>query len=114
MRTRHYARSMQYRDFSQLNEEGREEPVAYQRNRNITFNVSNVDAKSSWWLASGSQVSIVWKNAGSAFLRDAEVTPQYFDNLTATLSTAPSNSVSVKMFYYLDYLTVKRRPPTAE
>ncbi len=113
VRARHYVSSVQYRDFSRLGEEGREEPVAYRRNRDTSFNAFNVDAVFSWWFAPGSQASVVWKNAGSSFLQADEATPQYFHNLATTLSAPHNNSVSMKVFYYLDYLTLKRRQPAA-
>ncbi|WP_426062234.1 DUF5916 domain-containing protein, partial [Hymenobacter sp. B1770] len=111
VRTRHYVSSVQYRDFSRLGEQGQEEPVAYRRNRDNTFNAFNVDAVFSWWFAPGSQLSIVWKNAGTRFLQAEEATPRYFANLNNTLNTAHNNAVSVKLFYYLDYLMLQRRHP---
>ncbi|WP_400191605.1 DUF5916 domain-containing protein [Hymenobacter sp. B81] len=108
LRARHYTSSVQYRDFVRLSPGGHEEAVDYRRNRDNTYNAFNVDAVYSWWFAPGSQVSVVWKNAGD-FSRDAnQATPLYFDNLANTINTPHNNSLSVKILYYLDYLTLKR------
>ncbi|HEX8658136.1 MAG TPA: DUF5916 domain-containing protein, partial [Hymenobacter sp.] len=72
------------------------------------YNAFNVDAVYSWWFAPGSQISIVWKNAGTTYLRAEEATPQFFDNFNNTINTPHNNSVSVKVLYFLDYLVLKR------
>ncbi|MCB2378112.1 carbohydrate binding family 9 domain-containing protein [Hymenobacter sp. BT635] len=109
VRTRHYTSTVRYLDFARLNPGGDEAPVAYTRNRDNTFDAFNVDAVYSWWFAPGSQVSIVWKNAGSSFLQANEATPLYFDNLSNIINTPHNNSVSVKILYYLDYLALRPR-----
>ena len=107
VRTRHYTSTVNYRDFARLSPNGEENLVDYQRNRDNTFNAFNVDAVYSWWFAPGSQVSIVWKNAGSSFLEANEATPLYFNNLSNTINTAHNNNVSIKILYYLDYLMLR-------
>lgn len=108
IRTRHYTSTVNYRDFARLGKNGQETLVDYRRNRDNTFNAFNVDAVYSWWFAPGSQVSIVWKNAGSTFLEANEATPLYFNNLSNTINTPHNNNLSIKILYYLDYLTLKR------
>ncbi|GAA3999925.1 hypothetical protein GCM10022408_08660 [Hymenobacter fastidiosus] len=109
LRTRHYTSNVRYADFTTLAPGGQETSVAYQRNRDNTYNAFNVDAVYSWWFAPGSQISVVWKNAGSTFLLAEEATPQYFDNFNNTINTPHNNSVSVKVLYYLDYLMLRRK-----
>ena len=109
IRLRHYVSNVHYRDFSRLHPDGEETPVAYERNRDNTFNAFNVDAVYSWWFAPGSQVSIVWKNAGASFFDGNTATPLYFDNLSNTINTPHNNSVSIKVLYYLDYLALRPR-----
>ncbi|WP_303311731.1 DUF5916 domain-containing protein [Hymenobacter sp. BT730] len=108
LRTRHYTSNVRYADFAILNPDGEELLADYRRNRDNTYNAFNVDAVYSWWFAPGSQVSVVWKNAGSTFLQAEEATPQYFDNFNNTINTPHNNSLSVKVLYYLDYLMVRR------
>ena len=109
IRLRHYVSNVHYRDFSRLHPDGVETPVAYERNRDNTFNAFNVDAVYSWWFAPGSQVSIVWKNAGASFFDGNTATPLYFDNLSNSINTPHNNSVSIKVLYYLDYLALRPR-----
>lgn len=54
--------------------------------------------------APGSEISIVCKNA---ILNQQEALMQdYFQNLNHTLRARQHNSLSIKVLYYLDYLTV--------
>jgi hypothetical protein len=92
-RARHYTSNVRYQDFA--------------RNRNNTYNAFNIDAVYSWWFAPGSQVNIVWKNAGYTDLQANEATPLYFNNLSNTINTPHNNSVSIKVLYYLDYLALR-------
>ena len=108
LRVRQYSSNVRYADFARLARGGDEQPVAYQRNRDNTYNAFNVDAVYAWWFAPGSQVSVVWKNAGSTFPQANEATPQFFDNFNNTLNAPHNNSVSVKVLYYLDYLALRK------
>ncbi|MBF9236960.1 carbohydrate binding family 9 domain-containing protein [Hymenobacter sp. BT683] len=109
LRVRHYTSNVHYNDFAQLRRNGEEQLVAYQRNRDNTYNAFNVDAVYSWWFAPGSQISVVWKNASADELFAERATPQYFDNFNSTINTPHNNSVSVKVLYYLDYLNLRRK-----
>ncbi|OGX83920.1 hypothetical protein BEN48_03155 [Hymenobacter glacialis] len=109
LRMRHYTSNVRYADFTALLPNGVETPVDYQRNRNNTYNAFNIDAVYSWWFAPGSQISVVWKNAGTTYLQAEEATPQYFDNFNNTINTPHNNSVSVKVLYYLDYLALRKK-----
>ncbi|WP_375418673.1 DUF5916 domain-containing protein [uncultured Hymenobacter sp.] len=107
IRGRHYVSNVHYRDFSRLAPDGQETPVEYQRNRDNTYNAFNIDAVFSWWFAPGSQVSVVWKDAAQSFLQGEEATPLYFSNLNGTINTLHNNNLSIKVLYYLDYLTLR-------
>ena len=109
VRVRHYTSDVHYQDFARLDRDGAETLVDYRRNRDNTYNAFNVDAVYAWWFAPGSQVSVVWKNAGNSFVDGNEATPLYFSNLTNTINTPHNNSLSVKVLYYLDYLALRRR-----
>ena len=107
IRGRHYVSNVHYRDFARLAPGGVETPVAYARNRDNTYNAFNIDAVFSWWFAPGSQVSVVWKDAAQSYLQGEQATPQYFDNLNGTINTLHNNNVSIKVLYFLDYLTLR-------
>jgi hypothetical protein len=71
------------------------------------FNSFNMDLEYSWWFAPGSQISVVFKDA---FLEQTTtLKPRYFDNVNHTFSSPQSNMLSVKVLYYIDYLTVKNK-----
>jgi hypothetical protein len=108
LRLRQYTSNVRYFDFAALGNNGEEHAVAYQRNRDNTYNAFNIDAVYSWWFAPGSQLSVVWKNAGTTYLQANEATPQFFDNFNNTINTPHNNSLSVKVLYYLDYLALRR------
>jgi hypothetical protein len=109
MRIRHYVSTVHYFDFVRLHPDGKEESLpGYQRNHDNSFSAFNVDAAVVWWFAPGSQVSLVWKDATASYLLGNEATPLYFDNLTNVANTPHNNNVSVKVLYYLDYLSLWR------
>jgi hypothetical protein len=109
MRVRHYVSTVHYHDFARLGPGGAEEVLpTYQRNHDNSYNAFNIAAALVWWFALGSQVSVVWKDATASFLQGNEATPLYFDNLSNTLNTPHNNNVSVKILYYLDYLSLRR------
>ncbi|MBU6123088.1 DUF5916 domain-containing protein [Hymenobacter siberiensis] len=108
LRLRHYTSNVRYLDFTTLGKNAEEQSAAYQLNRDNTYNAFNVDAVYSWWFAPGSQISVVWKNAGSTYLQANEATPQFFDNFNNTINTPHNNSLSVKVLYYLDYLALRK------
>ena len=61
----------------------------------------------NWQFAQGSFFSIVWKDIGESFNREFE--KNYTKNLGNTLSGDQFNSLSVRVIYFLDYLTVNRK-----
>ena len=86
---------------------------AYNNNRNQNFNYLTTDLVYTWQFAQGSFFNIVWKNISSNFNRRFE--RNYVTNLSKTFTDKDYNadiqfrSLSVKVIYFLDYLTVKNR-----
>ena len=110
MRVRHYVSAVHYLAFARLRPNGAEEQLPdYQRAHDTSFNAFNVDASLVWWFAPGSQVSLVWKQAAATSLLGNAATPLYFDNLANVANTPHNNNVSVKVLYYLDYLSLRPR-----
>lgn len=70
-------------------------------NNDVNTNFLNVDLVYTWRFAPGSELSLVWKNAiyseGSVIVSDA------LSNFTDILSMPQTNSLSLKILYYLDY-----------
>ncbi|SIT90062.1 Carbohydrate family 9 binding domain-like [Pontibacter indicus] len=117
LRARHYWSKAEYNRFFQLGDKGELLSDTYphggyfadgkQPNHNINFNTFNIDMVYSWWFAPGSEISIVWKNA---ILNDqAEIIPRYYDNFTRTITGPQTNSLSIKVLYFIDYQVLKKR-----
>lgn len=79
----------------------------YTVNNNLNLNLFNIDLSYTWEFAPGSSVSIVWKNA----ITDdgKEVKDNYFGNLHSTFDAVQNNNLSLKILYYLDYLSLKKK-----
>ncbi len=60
-----------------------------------------------WEFAQGSFLNVAWKNAANQFNQNVDYL--YYDNLKNILSASPQNSLSVKLIYYLDYLTLRKK-----
>ena len=71
------------------------------------YNIFNVDMVYSWRFAPGSEFNIVWKNGINTF--EQNVVNGYFKNFNNTIAAPQNNSVSLKLLYYIDYLTLKRK-----
>ena len=113
-RLRHYRSSIKYLSFSELNLDGSVSPLdnfsgldengnsAY----NINFNAFTIDLVYRWVFLPGSEINVVWKN--SIFTSDDKVAENYFYNLRSTFNNGPTNSVSVKVIYWLDYDSIRK------
>jgi hypothetical protein len=105
---RHYWSTVDYDDFYVLNNDGSlVDDNSYSDNANINFNYFTIDLAYRWIFAPGSEMSIVWKN--SIFTESDEIEKQYFDNLSNTFRANQTNSFSIRILYYLDYVYLKRK-----
>ncbi len=75
-------------------------------NNDVNTNFLNVDVVYTWRFAPGSELSLVWKNAiyseGNVIVSDA------LGNFSDLLSMPQTNSLSLKILYYLDYQNFKK------
>ena len=106
-RMRHYWSWVEYDKFYDLQDNGElvdsdyagldEDGVPM---HNTTFNAFNIDMVYSWQVAPGSFFTAVWKNQIYA---DSEVPQkQFFDNLSRTFDQNGTNSLTLKLVYYID------------
>lgn len=104
---RHYWYTGQYYDFYTLQSDGSIEiNTQYHADKNFSYNVFYIDFIYSWQFAPGSTLSVVYKNAIES---DAALTElNYFRNIEDTFDMPKTNSISVKVLYYLDYLNLKK------
>jgi len=74
---------------------------------NVSFNAFNIDLGFSWRFAPGSDINVVWKNV--IFENGNPLERSYFKELDQTLNAPQINNFSVKILYFIDYLTLKNR-----
>lgn len=111
-RVRHNWTRVDYLDFQELYDDGELYNIAYsgidgdgEANHNQNFNAFNMNLTYSWQIAPGSFVSAVWRegiNTGSN-----NVNVGFAENLENTLKSSQFNSISIRLTYFLDYLTIK-------
>lgn len=73
---------------------------------NVSFSAFNIDLGFRWRFAPGSDINVVYKNViltngGDPLERN------YFRDLDATLNAPQINSVSIRVAYFVDYLTLR-------
>ena len=107
-RVRHYWSKVDYKEFFTLLPDGGLTPNTYFHDDvNQNLNLFNVDAVVTWQFAPGSFMNLVWKNAISDF--DRQIDKGYFNNLGQTMDASQNNSISLKVIYFIDYATVKKK-----
>ncbi len=106
-RLRHYWLTTTYAEFYKLKEDGYLEDIDYNKNKDFTFNAFNIDMVYQWNFAPGSEMSIVWKN--SIFTDNNEPVKDFYNNLKNTLESPATNSISLKILYFLDYQYLKKK-----
>ncbi len=118
MRVRHYWSKVNNKEIYILNNEGNLDEIATgntslkdfiytNQNFNRNFNIFNVDMVYSWRFAPGSEINIVWKNGVNTF--EKNISNGYFKNFNNTIASPQNNSLSVKILYYIDYLSLKKK-----
>lgn len=106
-RARHYLSTVNNNEFFILKQDGSlKANPGFHPSVDQNVNFFNIDMVYSWQFAPGSFLNIVWKNATQYFSNDAQT--KYFDNLSNTIKSDNNNNLSVKVIYFLDYLTMKK------
>jgi hypothetical protein len=107
-RLRHYWSRADYDGlFFRLLENGSLSPVTYSGNPDRNYNAFNIDMVYTWRFAPGSEMTLVWKNA--IYSSDSLIAYDYMDNLRNMFEYPVLNSLSLKILYYLDYQSLKKR-----
>lgn len=109
LRLRHYWTKVAPQQFYALNLYGNlvnpEQP--FTKNVNQNYNYFSADMQYTWQFAQGSFINIVWKDMAETFSRSFE--KNYVKNLQNTTNGPQINNLSLRVIYFLDYLTVKNR-----
>jgi hypothetical protein len=103
---RHYWSQAVYSKYNLLENNGRLAETDYNTNHNISFNTFNVFIGLTWQFRAGSEMSIVYQN--SIYTTGQPIAYDYYKDLRYTLGFPQSNSLSVKVIYYLDYQSMRR------
>ncbi|MCB0824014.1 MAG: carbohydrate binding family 9 domain-containing protein [Bacteroidales bacterium] len=106
LRARHYWSRVDYFDYYTLQPDGNLLPSDFTQNNDIDFNAFNLDLQFLWFFAPGSQMSLVWKN-NILTLGDTP-SGNYFDAFRNTIDSPQTNSLSLRILYYLDYTDIKK------
>ena len=113
-RLRHYWSKLDYDSFYVLNEDGVMQSSSYTglgvndvSIHNNSFNAFTIDMAYRWVFAPGSELSLVWKN--SIFSFTDEVKNNYFENVGELFNDPATNSLSLKVLYYIDYWQFHQR-----
>jgi hypothetical protein len=107
LRGRHYWSRASYKAYYTLQKDGYlKQDTAYHTDHNVNFNAFNIDVVFFWQFAPGSELNIVYKNA--VLKRENVVNYDYSSNFSRSLNSPQNNSVSVKILYYIDYLSIKK------
>jgi len=108
LRVRHYWSKVKYTDFMNLKADGNVESITYTgRNPDINVNLFNVDMNYTWQFAPGSFINLTWKTASELY--DQLVLERYYRNLRKAVDAPSFSSLSLKVIYFLDFLTLQKK-----
>ncbi len=109
LRVRHYWSKVTPQQFYELNKFGNltSPTTPFTGNVNQNYNFFSADMVYTWQFAQGSFINIVWKDMAESFNRD--IAPGYFKNLSNTTAGPQNNSISLRVIYFIDYMTVKNK-----
>ena len=108
LNARHYWSQAEYNRYSLLLQDGNlSDDANYATNHNVNYNSFNIYLGYIWNFKPGSEMSVVYQN--SVYSSGSDLISSYSDNIHRTLQTPQSNSLSLKVIYYLDYLDLKKQ-----
>lgn len=109
-RARHYWSKVVFNEYYKLNDNGTLTTQDWKTNQDRNINFFNVDLIYTWQFAPGSFVNVIWKNNISKFEEGVESIQDsdYFMNINKTFKTPQTNSLTLKVIYFLDYQSVSK------
>jgi hypothetical protein len=109
-RLRHYWAKAAYNKLYRLTEDGSLVYTDYDEFSDNSFNAFTIDAVYRWRFAPGSDIYLVWKNNTENFsTAGPEIQYSYQKGLERLKEFPQSNSLSLRIIYYLDYLNLKAK-----
>ena len=103
---RHYWSQANYSTYNFLNNDGSLAATPYNTNHDINYNSFNVYLSFAWQFRPGSEMDIVYQNA--IYTSGANIINDYSGDVNYMFQSPQSNSLSVKVVYYLDYLDIRK------
>lgn len=104
---RHYWTNAAYRQYFNLEHDGDITPYdSYTGNNDFSYNYFSIDLIYSWQFAPGSFLSVAYKNIIET--QDQEIIYSFGKNFNQTINSPQTNTVSLKLIYFFDYLYLKR------
>jgi len=105
---RHYWSTGHYVKYFNLQDDGTLlENQNYVVNNDFSYNAFNVDIVYSWQFHPGSQLLLVYKNAIET--QDNIIASRFTRNFNNTIDSPQTNSISLKLLYYLDYQSLRKK-----
>ncbi len=102
---RHYWSKAVYMNHYNIDDDGNLHEHELVEGTNRNFDSWNIDFVYDWRFAPGSDLIVTWKQF--IYKSDNHEQGNYFENVRKTFSTPQTNSVSLKLVYYLDYQQMK-------
>jgi Domain of unknown function (DUF5916)/Carbohydrate family 9 binding domain-like len=110
IRIRHNWTQLHNQQFYKVRADGYWNDYPFSAGRDRNFNAFNVDMFYTWDFKWGSRLTFAWKNALSPLADiDPYLNTTYGKNLSKIFNNPHSNELSLKIVYFLDYLTLKRK-----
>lgn len=106
LNARHYWSQFKVDEFVNLEMNGDITPINWAGNYDKNFDAFNIDMVYSWQFLPGSMLNIIWKQA--IIYNDNDSSNQYLTNIKNTFHSPVSNSISLKLIYYLDALKFRK------
>jgi hypothetical protein len=107
-RLRHYWSRADYdNNYYFLGSDGLLDPGTYDGNPDYNYNAFNIDMGYTWRFAPGSEMSLVWKNA--VYSGSDIIMYDFVENLMDVFDSPALNSLSLKILYYLDYQSLRKK-----
>lgn len=104
---RHYWSQAGYTKYGLLGVDGRlTDGTGYSKKHDINYNSFNVFLNFVWQFRPGSEMSVVYQNG--IYSTGQMLANDYASDVTATFQAPQSNSLSMKVIYFLDYQSLAR------
>ena len=109
IRLRHYRSTVEYKEFFDLMDDGNLSPSNFTGALNTVFNALTIDAVMTWRFTPGSELTLSWKNAIYSEGDTQDIEKSYWEDLQDVWNMDQSNSISMKLLYYVDSWSFRHR-----